>query len=156
MTKITVAGAGVFGTSIAERLSWNKENEVVLHSIESDVVKDINQNHQNSKYFPTRFLNTAIRATEDDEVFRDSEVIMLVLPSKVIVPFSERIREKCNKNPLIVNLAKGMSDNGAFITEDIPFNRTASMKGPSFAIETMNGFPTSFTFGGKKDDFNYF
>ena len=46
--------------------------------------------------------------------------------------------------------------NFSFITEDIPFERTASMKGPSFAIETMNGFPTSFTFGGKKEDFDYF
>ena len=156
MTKIVVAGAGVFGTSVAERLSWNPENEVVLHSIELDVVEDINTNHQNSKYFPTRFLNNRITATGDDEIFSDAEVVMLVLPSKAIVPFSERIKKHCTKNPLIVNLAKGMSDNGAFITEDIPFERTASMKGPSFAIETMNGFPTSFTFGGKKEDFDYF
>lgn len=156
MTKIVVAGAGVFGTSVAERLSWNKNNNVILHSIEEDVVADINKNHQNTKYFPTRFLNTSIKATGDDEVFRDADVIMLVLPSKVIVPFSERVKKNNNGNPLIVNLAKGMSDNGAFITEDIPFERTASMKGPSFAIETINGFPTSFTFGGRRDDFEYF
>ncbi|MBQ2259677.1 MAG: glycerol-3-phosphate dehydrogenase, partial [Spirochaetales bacterium] len=131
MTKIVVAGAGVFGTSVAERLSWNKNNNVILHSIEEDVVADINKNHQNTKYFPTRFLNTSIKATGDDEVFRDADVIMLVLPSKVIVPFSERVKKNNNGNPLIVNLAKGMSDNGAFITEDIPFERTASMKGPS-------------------------
>lgn len=156
MTKIIVAGAGVFGTSVAERLSWNQDNEVILHSIEEDVIADINANHQNTKYFPTRFLNHTIKATGDDAVFAESDVIMLVLPSKVIVPFSERVKKNCNGNPLIVNLAKGMSDNGAFITEDIPFERTASMKGPSFAIETINGFPTSFTFGGKRDDFEYF
>ena len=49
-----------------------------------------------------------------------------------------------------------MSDDGAFITEKIPFERTASMKGPSFAIETLNGFPTAFTFGGKRSDYEYF
>ena len=81
---------------------------------------------------------------------------MLVIPSKAIVPFSEEIRKNTEKEPLIVNLAKGMSDDGAFITENIPFRRTASMKGPSFAIETINGFPTSFTFGGKYDDYEYF
>lgn len=154
MNKIVVAGGGVFGTSVAERLTWNKNNNVTIHTIEEDVFKDITQNHQNTKYFPTKFLSPSLMATMDDTVFRDADVIMLVLPSKVIVPFSKRITT--TSNPLIVNLAKGMSDEGAFITEDIPFERKASMKGPSFAIETMNGFPTSFTFGGKKDDYTYF
>lgn len=156
LNNIVVAGAGVFGTAIAERLSWNRENNVTLHTIELDVEKDINENHKNSKYFPTRFLNSSIKATSNDDVFENAEIIMLVLPSKVIVPFSERIKNKAKGNPLVINLAKGMSDEGAFITEDIPFERTASMKGPSFAIETINGFPTSFTFGGKKSDFDYF
>ncbi|MGN1163282.1 MAG: NAD(P)H-dependent glycerol-3-phosphate dehydrogenase, partial [Candidatus Ornithospirochaeta sp.] len=156
MNEIVVAGAGVFGTSVAERLAWNRNNHVTLHTIETDVMEDINKNHQNTKYFPTKFLNPGITATDDDSVFENAETVMLVLPSSVIVPFSKRIQDKARKNPLIVNLAKGMSDSGAFITEDIPFSRRASMKGPSFAIETMNGFPTSFTFGGEKEDFLYF
>lgn len=156
MTNIVVAGAGVFGTAVAERLAWNRNNHVTLHTIEKDVEKDINENHQNTKYFPTKFVNPGIVATSDDSVFEEADVIMLVLPSKVIVPFSERIRKTTKKNPLVVNLAKGMSDSGAFITEDIPFERKASMKGPSFAIETMNGFPTSFTFGGTAEDYVYF
>ena len=156
MNEIVVAGAGVFGTSVAERLAWNRNNHVVLHTIEEDVMEDINTNHQNTKYFPTKFLNPGITATGDDSVFENADVVMLVLPSSVIVPFSERIRNHTKGTPLIVNLAKGMSDGGAFITEDIPFERKASMKGPSFAIETMNGFPTFFTFGGKKEDYEYF
>ncbi len=154
MNKIVVAGGGVFGTSIAERLTWNRNNNVMIHTIEEDVADDINRNHQNTKYFPTKFLSPSLKVTMDDSIFCDADVVMLVLPSKAIVPFSKRI--KTDKNPLIVNLAKGMSDEGAFITEDIPFLRKASMKGPSFAIETMNGFPTSFTFGGKKEDYEYF
>ncbi len=156
MNKIVVAGGGVFGTSIAERLTWNRNNSVTIHTIEEDVESDININHQNTKYFPTKFLSPRLSATMDDRIFKDADVIMLVLPSAVIVPFSKRIQENTSSNPLIVNLAKGMSDEGAFITEDIPFSRRASMKGPSFAIETMNGFPTSFTFGGKEDDYTYF
>ena len=156
MNRIVVAGGGVFGTSVAERLTWNRNNDVTIHTIEEDVERDINTNHQNTKYFPTKFLSPRLTATMDDSVFEGADVILLVLPSKVIVPFSERIRKHTTGNPLIVNLAKGMSDEGAFITEDIPFSRRASMKGPSFAIETMNGFPTSFTFGGEKSDYEYF
>lgn len=156
MNKIVVAGSGTFGTAIAERLTWNDKNRVFIHSIEDDVIEDINENHQNSKYFPAKFLSSKIKATADDNIFEDADVIMLVIPSKAIVPFSEKIKPHTKKNPLVVNLAKGMSDKGEFITEDIPFDRTASMKGPSFAIETINGYPTSFTFGGGRRDFEYF
>ena len=156
MAKIVIAGAGTFGTSVAERLAWNRNNKVCLHTIEGDVAKEINEDHKNTKYFPTRFINKSIEASVSYDVFEDADVIMLVIPSKAIVSFSLEMKRHTKKNPLVVNLAKGMSDDGAFITEKIPFERTASMKGPSFAIETINGFPTSFTFGGKRGDYEYF
>lgn len=156
MNKIVIAGAGTFGTSVAERLAWNNENKVYLHTIEEEVAEDIQKMHRNTKYFPTRYINRSIEATVDYEVFKDADVILLVIPSKAIVPFSNQVREHCQGEPLVVNLAKGMSDDGAFITEKIPFSRRASMKGPSFAIETLNGYPTSFTFGGSRKDYEYF
>lgn len=152
---IVVAGAGVFGTAISERLSWNRNNRVIVHSVETDVVDDINKTHRNRKYFPTRVISPAVTATSNLDVFAMADTIFLVIPSKAIVPFSEEIKRHIpnGKEPLIINLAKGMSDDGAFITEKIPFARTASMKGPSFAIEVFNGLPTAFTFGGKESDF---
>ena len=156
MNNIVIAGAGTFGTAVAERLCWNNNNKVTLHTIEKDVEKEINEKHTNRKYFPTRQLSKHLSATSSFSVFHDADVVMLVIPSKAIVSFSEEIRKNTKGEPLIINLAKGMSDDGAFITEKIPFSRTASMKGPSFAIETINGFPTSFTFGGRKEDYRYF
>ena len=156
MNNIVIAGAGTFGTAVAERLAWNINNRVTLHTIEKDVEREINEKHTNRKYFPTRFLSRYLSDTSSFSVFKEADVIMLVIPSKAIVPFSEEIRKNTSGEPLIINLAKGMSDDGAFITENIPFMRTASMKGPSFAIETINGFPTSFTFGGKREDYDYF
>ena len=156
MNKIVIAGAGTFGTSVAERLAWNLDNRVFLHTIEKEVASDIQKNHKNTKYFPTRFINQSIQATTSYDVFSDADVIMLVIPSKAIVSFSLEMKKHTQRDPLVINLAKGMSDDGAFITEKIPFSRTASMKGPSFAIETLNGFPTAFTFGGKRADYDYF
>lgn len=153
---IVIAGAGVFGTAMAERLSWNTTNTVILWSIEEDVVDDINKNHRNTKYFPTHFLNTSIRATTDKQIFRHADCILLVIPSKAIVPFTEEIKSLTKSTCMVINLAKGMSDEGAFITEQIPFTHTASMKGPTFAIEVLHGLPSSFTFGGKKEDYEVF
>ncbi len=138
---------------MAERLSWNTNNTVILWSIEEDVVEDINKNHRNTKYFPTHFLNTSIRATGDKKVFQAADCVLLVIPSKAIVSFTEEIKTMTKETCMVINLAKGMSDDGAFITEQIPFSRTASMKGPTFAIEVLHGLPTSFTFGGKREDY---
>ena len=150
---IVVAGAGVFGTAMAERLSWNRNNTVILWTIEEDVVLDINRNHRNTKYFPTHFLNTSIRATGDKTIFSSADCILLVIPSKAIVSFTEEIKALTKEDCMVINLAKGMSDDGAFITEQIPFRRTASMKGPTFAIEVLHGLPSSFTFGGDREDY---
>ncbi len=154
--RIVVAGGGVFGTAMAERLAWNTDNSVVIHSIEKEVVETINSQHRNVKYFPTRFLNMNLSASSDYSVFSDADAVFLVIPSKAIVSFSQEMKKYTGSNePLIINLAKGMSDDGAFITEKIPFRNTASMKGPSFAIEVLNGLPTAFTFGGVESDYLY-
>ena len=156
MNNIVIAGAGVFGTAMAERLAWNKNNNVVIHSIEEDVVESINSINKNLKYFPTRFLNNRIKATSDYSIFEQADQIFLIIPSKAIVSFSQTIRAHIkDREPLIINMSKGMSESGAFLTENIEFKNTASMKGPSFAIEVLNGFPTSFTFGGKREDYLY-
>ena len=152
---IVVAGAGVFGTAVAERLSWNSANTVIIHSIEKDVVADINKNRRNTKYFPTQLLSPTLRATSDDKVFATADCILLVIPSKVIVSFCQSIEHLVKEECLVINLAKGMSEEGAFITEQIPFARKASMKGPTFAIETLHGLPTAFTFGGNWEDYRH-
>ena len=74
---IVVAGGGVFGTAISERLTWNTDNKVIIHSVEKEVVDSINKEHRNTKYFPTRFLSRDITATEDMDVFAKADVIFL-------------------------------------------------------------------------------
>jgi glycerol-3-phosphate dehydrogenase (NAD(P)+) len=151
---VVIAGAGTFGTALAERLSWNQHNTVILYNRDEKVVEEINRTHRNGKYFPTHVLSTSIRATNDKKIFAAGDFILLAIPSKAIVSFTESIKSIARADALVINFAKGMSDDGAFITERIPFAHTASMKGPSFAIELLNGLPTAFTFGGKKADFD--
>ncbi len=152
---IIIAGSGVFGTAIAERLAWNRENKVLIYSRDENVVNEINLDHKNSKSFSTRYINKRIKAFNDLSLFNRADCIFLAIPSKAILSFCERIKNIVKKDTLIINLAKGMSDQGAFITEKLPFSKKASLKGPTFAIELLNGFPSAFTFGGEKKDFSF-
>ena len=102
--RIVVAGGGVFGTAMAERLAWNTDNSVVIHSIEKEVVETINSQHRNVKYFPTRFLNMNLSASSDYSVFSDADAVFLVIPSKAIVSFSQEMKKYTGSNePLIIN-----------------------------------------------------
>jgi FlaA1/EpsC-like NDP-sugar epimerase len=67
---VIIAGAGTFGTALAERLCWNVSNTVILYDRDKSVVDEINKEHRNSAYFPTHILSTSIRATGDLHIFR--------------------------------------------------------------------------------------
>ncbi|MFW5486209.1 MAG: NAD(P)H-dependent glycerol-3-phosphate dehydrogenase [Sphaerochaetaceae bacterium] len=145
---IIIAGSGVFGTALAHRLAWNTDNRITLYSIESEVVRDINENHQNSKYFPGRHLNGSISATDDISCAYDADYIFLAIPSSQIETYTRKIFPHTNKDVIVVNLSKGLSDDGSFLTNSIPFENLVSLKGPTFAVELINGVPSGMTVGG--------
>lgn len=146
---IVIAGAGVFGTALAQRLSWNNNNSITMYSIEPEVVNDINNNHQNSKYFPGRHLHNEITSTGDISCAYEADVIFLAIPSSHIESYTHKIFSSTNPQALVVNLSKGFSDDGTFLTSSIPFTRLISLKGPTFAVELMNGVPSAMTVGGE-------
>jgi glycerol-3-phosphate dehydrogenase (NAD(P)+) len=150
---IVVAGAGVFGTALAQRLSWNNGNSITLYTIEDDVIHDINTNSQNTKYFPGRHIHHDIVATGDIACTYTADVLFLAIPSKAIESFCHAIAHEVKEELLVVNLSKGLSEDGSFLIEQIPFPHTGSLKGPTFAVEVMNGDPSGMTFGGTKEDY---
>jgi len=150
---IMFAGSGVFATAVAERLSWNKNNRVSLYSRDKNVIDDINMNHQNKKYYPTRFINKSITGFTDLTEFKKADYIFIAIPSKAVLPFFQSIASYVREDCLVINLAKGMNADGSFVTSQIPAQRVASLKGPTFAVEVMNGFPSALTFGGRRKDY---
>ncbi len=153
MNKIVMAGAGVFGTAIADRLATNPENILTLYTIEEDVVEDINTHHQNSAYFPGRHLRKAITASGDIACCREADYLFLAIPSKVIESFCLSIKELIKPSCIVINLAKGFANDGRFLPEVIPFEHVGSMKGPTFAVEVINGVPSALTYGGNYEDY---
>ena len=150
---IVIAGAGVFGTALAQRLSWNPQNSITLYTIEEDVITDINTNHQNATYFPGRHIHADIVATGDIRCTYEADVLFLAIPSQVIEPFCKKIEPYTRKDMLVINLSKGLAVDGSFLVDSIPFTHTGSLKGPTFAVEIMNGAPSGMTFGGSPEDF---
>ena len=57
---ILVLGAGTFGTAIANELSVNPENKVVLFSRNQSKVDEINRCNTNKSCFPNKHLTKSL------------------------------------------------------------------------------------------------
>ena len=62
---ILVLGAGTFGTAIANELSVNENNNVILFSRNQDKVDEINTLHTNKSCFPNKHLTKDIQASSE-------------------------------------------------------------------------------------------
>lgn len=157
---ICVAGAGAIGTAIAHILAEKSSLSVHLWSKEKDVIRHIQEEHINVKYYPNIKLHHSIHATSGSDVFSGADIIFLAIPSNAVAVFAEEHAKSFHTEALIVNLAKGFGIMNQLITENlnsiIP-NPVLTMKGPSFARELMNSQPTAFTLGaGDKAHFGVF
>lgn len=149
---ICIAGAGSIGTALGQILSSYDHHNVTLLSIEEDVVNDINEFHINRTYFPQIKLDKTLKATTDESVLASADFIFLAIPSSAIVPYIQRLKDKIDKNAIIINLAKGFASNNETIVDDLQKivpNPVCSLKGPTFARELINNMPTAMTVGAK-------
>jgi len=150
--KIVIVGAGSIGTALGQTLARKREFEVVMLSIEKDVVRSINETRYNNRYFPNIKLSKYLKATLDPAVLEDTGIIFLAIPSLVTVDYVLENHGRMKEDAILLNLAKGFSKDQRTITESltgkIP-NPVCSFKGPTFARELINKLPTGFTVGTK-------
>jgi glycerol-3-phosphate dehydrogenase (NAD(P)+) len=154
--RICFIGSGAISTSMGNVISRKDEFEVTLLSVEPDVVKSINEEHINPKYFPNIQLHTSLKATLDRGVLRGSDIIFFGIPSNIVVSYARENQSIFNPEALIVNLAKGFGVDHKTIPQGLAKvldNPIHSMKGPSFAREIINNLPTGFTLVAKKDKY---
>lgn len=155
-TKICVIGAGAIGTSLANALAHNPELDVILYSIEQQVVESINESQYNQKYFPNTKLTWRLKATGDKQVLAENEFLFFAIPSSVIMSFIAENKHLFHPDAILINLAKGLSKDEHFtVGESIQANviqKVATMKGPSFARDLIDKIPTAFTLGTVHED----
>jgi len=157
---IVFIGSGAISTSLGNVLAAKSELDVVLLSIEHEVVEAINTEHVNQKYFPNFRLHTGLRASGDKNILRQADFIFLGIPSVAVVAYLRENQSLISPESVLVNLAKGFGDVFRLIPDclvDFIPNQVVMMKGPSFARDIINGQPTGFTIASvRSENFSYF
>jgi glycerol-3-phosphate dehydrogenase (NAD(P)+) len=147
---VFIIGAGSIGTAVGNILARKHAYNVNLLSIEEEVVQSINETRFNKKYFPNVKLSKFLKATTDPALLSDAHVVFLAIPSYVTVDYVMQVKPHLNKEAILLNMAKGFSRQQKTIAESLSQNLpnpVCSFKGPTFANELINKFPTAFTLG---------
>jgi len=157
INKITVFGAGIWGSVIAQHLAkrgykvslW-EYNEQLLN-----VLKTIGR-HPN---IPNFKIHDNIRLTGDvAEAVQGTDMIVFVISSKAIRAFCrEQLKPLLNGKVLpVISASKGIEENSfkticEIIEEEIPQlkDHVLAFTGPSFALEVAQNVPTKIMLAGK-------
>lgn len=152
MAKVSVIGAGSWGTALSTML-YRNGHEVTLWSIVEAEVKMLQEKREHVDKLPGVKLPEDMKITTDlEESIRGAELMVLAVPSPFTRSTAQKMAPYVADGQLIVNVAKGIEESTLMILtdiieEEIPNCRAAVLSGPSHAEEVGRGLPTTVVAG---------
>ncbi|WP_033543832.1 NAD(P)H-dependent glycerol-3-phosphate dehydrogenase [Planococcus sp. CAU13] len=152
MEKITVYGAGSWGTALSYVLAQNG-HDILLWSHRQDQAEEINR-HSNERYLKGIKLPENLKATSNLELaVKHADVHVLAVPTKAMREVSADIAGLIEKPSLFIHVSKGIEPDSLkrvseMIREEIPEKWIADLvvlSGPSHAEEVVLEHPTTVT-----------
>ncbi|HVV01868.1 MAG TPA: NAD(P)H-dependent glycerol-3-phosphate dehydrogenase [Verrucomicrobiae bacterium] len=143
--KITVLGAGAWGTALAALLQ-SDGNEVMLWGRNASILEEIGRGFRNERFLPGIELPRALRFQPRLEAaIAHAECVVVAVPSK---GFREVTKALARFDRFIVSVTKGIEYEtcltmAGVLAETAPLGKRACLSGPSFAIEVARGVPTA-------------
>ncbi|MEN2464829.1 NAD(P)H-dependent glycerol-3-phosphate dehydrogenase [Ornithinibacillus sp. FSL M8-0202] len=152
MKKVAVLGAGSWGTALSIVLADNG-HDVRLWTHRKEQADKINTTHKNEHYLEI-MIPERIRAYADmQEAIQDTDVILLVVPTKAIREVSQQLNSILTGNPTIIHATKGIEPGtlkrvSQMIDEEmdkVKYEDIVVLSGPSHAEEVGLRQPTTVT-----------
>ena len=152
MKKISVIGAGSWGTALACLLNDNQHN-VTIWSIDKNEVEMLTTYREQKEKLAGVKVADEIKITADlKEALTDKDIVVMAVPSIFVRSTAKKMAEVISGSPIIVNVAKGIEENTLMtltdiIKEELPGYQVAVLSGPSHAEEVGRKIPTSCVVG---------
>ena len=147
MTRVTVVGAGAWGTTLACLLTARAET--TLWAREPEVVASIERARVNEQFLSGFPLPTSLRVTSDlADAIAGAELVVFAVPAQHLRPLVESIEVAA---PLVLNVAKGLEEGTCMrmseVLADALSRRDIStigvLSGPNLAREIIGGQPAA-------------
>lgn len=150
--KVTVIGAGAWGSALAKVLHENG-NAVIVWDIDAGLLESL-QLGKSERYLPGVELPTDWNVeTNWDKAVRGRECLVFAVPSTVFRKVAGNVADSL---ATLVSVTKGIEyESGQTMSQVLrdclPNNPVAALSGPSFAREVALGIPTSVVCASESD-----
>lgn len=155
-TKITVLGAGSWGSALAMLLARN-QYQVTLWGKDAEQIKILQQQHVNQKYLPDIRFSANVVFTDDlTEAVRAADYVLLVIPSHAYHNFLPQLKPLLDDNTKLACSSKGFCQGQLLhqvVQKNLGNHPFAIISGPSFAIEVAHALPTAVVVAGSQKEY---
>ena len=154
MSKVSVIGAGSWGTALAILLEKNG-HQVTLWSHREEEAKELAKSREHKSKLPGVEIPEGIEIIGNlESALREKDVIVFAVPSVAVRSTAKKVAPYVKEGQLIVNVAKGIEETTLMtltdiIEEEIPGAKGCVLSGPSHAEEVSRGLPTTCVVGAK-------
>ena len=111
MSRISVIGAGAWGTALSIVLARGGRHHVRLWAYEREVCESIQSRRTNDFFLPGYTIPDEVEATSTlPTALESAEIVLTVMPSHHARRLYEQIRTSIPRNTLIVSATKGIEN----------------------------------------------
>lgn len=155
--KISVLGAGGWGTTLAVLLHYNG-HKVTLWEYKRSYAKELLKKRENIQYLPGIKIPNEILITHNlDEASDDKNLVVLAVPSQFLRSVVDKIKYSDIKNSILVSVSKGIENKSlltmSLMLKDVHSNLDSTqigvLSGPSHAEEVSKRIPTAVVAASK-------
>ncbi|MDP3277854.1 MAG: NAD(P)H-dependent glycerol-3-phosphate dehydrogenase [Deltaproteobacteria bacterium] len=147
--KITVLGAGSWGTALAKVLG-DKGHQVHLWSRRAEQAAAIRSTQRNDAFLPEIVLPATLTATHDlEEALDQADMLLVAVPTHGLREILPRVHAIVRTPIPVISATKGIEQDTLMlvhqvIEDEIPWTKGmfVGLSGPSFAMEVALGQPT--------------
>jgi len=142
--KVTVLGAGSWGTALAILLARNG-HDVDLWGCESEDIEIITAHRENLHFLPGFAIPANVRALLDPSDLSESDIWVVAVPSHAARSIMRHIK---GSRPIVTIASKGLEATSAkpisdVAVEELPHSIVSAISGPNLAVEIVRGIPTA-------------
>lgn len=161
MAKISILGAGAWGTAIAILLG-NNGHEVVLWSALQSEIDQLEKDRELKDKLPGIKLPDSVSISGDlENSCKEKDLIVFAVASPFVRATAKKAGSYIAGDQIIVNVGKGIEESTLetltdIIKDEIPQADVAVLSGPSHAEEVSRGIPTTCVVGADSKNTAHF